>query len=276
MNVKLLILFVFFNVLNLIGQEDSKLFVGFNTGAKFGNRNYAVRYTGAYQNELPAQFDIPTIYNQVYIALGNRDFSFSEYNEAYRYTPAFNLGALLGYATSPNLQASISANFSQLKMLSTYTLEVIDPSNLTTQGQFVTGNILGKEGRFNGIFSLDYISDGDKAKFMAGVQGLFIAWRIEEQFAELNNESILLPLFSVHNPNNNFTKKTSGMGWGYGVNLGVDFSINEQFKGQLLYQPYFSRVEYFNTKSQIENLGTAYEKPKMRLEHDITLRLIWK
>ncbi|HIP35476.1 MAG TPA: hypothetical protein EYG85_01330 [Crocinitomix sp.] len=275
MNVKLVILFVFMSVLTVKAQ-DSKLFFGLNVGAKFGNKNYALRYTGAYQNELPLQFDNPNIYQQVFQSLGDKNFTFSQFNERYRYTPAMNLGLLIGYNTSPNLQASIAINFSRLKMLSTYTLEVIDPSNFTTQGQYVTGNILGEESRFNGKFNLDYIFDGDKVRFIIGASGLFLAWRIEKQFAELNNESIILPLFSLHNPNNNITTKTSGMGWGYGVNTGIEFNLNDKFKGQLMYQPYLSRVEYFVTKNQKELLGTSYQKPQHRLEHDLTLRLIWK
>jgi hypothetical protein len=275
MKIKVLILLLFISIINLNAQ-DSKLSVGFNTGAKFGNKNYAIRYTGVYQNELPAQFDNPYTYNLVYQALGSKDFSFSEFNNLYKYQPAFNLGLFVAYNTSPNLQASISTNFSRLKMISTYTLEVIDPTNFTTQGQFVTGNILGEESRFNGRFNLDYIFDGGKVRFMLGASGLFLAWRIEKQIAELNNETVILPLYSLHNPQNNITKKTSGMGWGYGINTGIQFNINDQFKGQLVYQPYFSRVEYFTTKLQKEQLGTSYQKPQNRLEHDITLRLIWK
>jgi len=274
MNIKLLILFLLGGI-SILSAQDSKLFIGFNTGGKFANKHYAYRYTGAYNNELPLQFDNQNIYQQVYQALGDKDFYFSEFNELYRYKPAFNLGLIVGYNTSPNLQASIATNFSRLKMLSTYTIEVIDPSNLTTQGQYITGNILGEESRFNGRFNLDYLFDGDKVRFMLGVSGMFLAWRIEKQFAELNNESVIINLYSLHNPNNNITKKTSGVGWGYGVNTGIQFKINDKFKGQLVYQPYFSKVDYFITKNQKDLLGTSYQKPKQRLEHDITLRLIW-
>ncbi len=275
--MRLIVIFSFiFGFVFSLKAQDSKLFIGFNTGAKFGNRNYALRYTGAYQNELPVQFDNPNIYQQVYQILGNKDFSFSEFNELYHYKPAFNLGLLIGYNTSPNLQASIATNFSRLKMISTYTLEVIDPTNFTTQGQYVTGNILGEESRFNGRFNLDYIFDGDKVRFLLGGSGMFLAWRIEKQIAELNNESFILPLYSLHNPNNNITKKVSGMGWGYGINAGIQFNINDKFKGQLVYQPYLSKLDYFTTKLQKEQLGSSYQKPKQRLEHDLTLRLIWK
>ena len=275
MNIKILIFFLLGAISN-VNAQDSKLFIGFNTGGKFANKHYAYRYTGAYNDELPLQFNNQYTYQQVYQALGNKDFYFSEFNELYRYKPAFNLGLIVGYNTSPNLQASIATNFSRLKMLSTYTLEVIDPSNLTTQGQYVTGNILGEESRFNGRFNLDYIFDGDKVRFMLGVSGMFLAWRIEKQIAELNNESVIINLYSLHNPNNNITKKTSGVGWGYGVNTGIQFNINDKFKGQLVYQPYLSKVDYFVTKNQKDLLGSSYQKPKQRLEHDITLRLIWK
>ncbi len=275
MNIKILLFFLLGAISN-VNAQDSKLFIGFNTGGKFANKHYAYRYTGAYNDELPLQFNNQYTYQQVYQALGNKDFYFSEFNELYRYKPAFNLGLIVGYNTSPNLQASIATNFSRLKMLSTYTLEVIDPSNLTTQGQYVTGNILGEESRFNGRFNLDYIFDGDKVRFMLGVSGMFLAWRIEKQIAELNNESVIINLYSLHNPNNNITKKTSGVGWGYGVNTGIQFNINDKFKGQLVYQPYLSKVDYFVTKNQKDLLGSSYQKPKQRLEHDITLRLIWK
>tara|TARA_B100000809_G_C14975818_1_gene472648 strand:- start:50 stop:880 length:831 start_codon:yes stop_codon:yes gene_type:complete len=276
MKVKLLLIFFIFNTINLHAQDKKTFFVGLNIGAKFANKHYATRYTGAYQNELPLVFDNPQIHQNIYELLGNKDFAFYEYNENYRYSPAINYGVLLGYSVSPNLQASIDANFSQLKVKTSYNLEVFDPVNQTTQEQYSTGYIIGEEGRFNGKFNLDYISDGDKAKFIIGAQGLFSAWRMEQLLVELNNEQWLYNLYSVHDPSNNFTKKTSGSGWGYGINLGFEYRLNDKFVGQFMYQPYFSRVEYFTTKSQIEAAGSAYIKPKRRLEHDLTLRILWK
>ena len=276
MKIKLILIFFVFTSLNLLAQDKKTFFVGLNVGAKFANKYYAYRYTGAYQNELPLIFDNPQIHQNIYEILGNKDFAFDLFNENYRYSPAINYGILLGYAVSPNLQASIDANFSQLKVKTSYSLEVFDPANQTSQEQYFTGYIIGEEGRFNGKFNLDYISDGDKTKFIIGAQGIFSAWRMEQLLIELSNEQFLYNLYSVHNPTNNFTKKTSGSGWGYGINLGFEYRLNEKFVGQFLYQPYFSRVEYFATKSQIENAGSTYIKPKYRLEHDLTLRILWK
>lgn len=276
MKVKLfLILFVFTNI-NLIAQDTKTFFVGLNVGGKFANKSYATRYTGAYQNELPLVFSNPYTHQTIYEILGNKDFAFYEFNENYRYSPAINYGVLLGYSVSPNFQASIDANFSQLKVKTSYNLEIFDPANQTTQEQFITGYIIGGESRFNGKFNLDYIFDGDKAKMIIGVQGIFMAWRMEQLLVELNNEQWLYNLYSVHDPTNNFTKKTSGSGWGYGLNLGIEYRINDKFVGQLVYQPYHSRVEYFSTKSQIENAGSTYIKPEHKLEHDLTLRILWK
>lgn len=276
MKLKLLIGCIGLLSLNVIAQDSKTFVVGINVGGKFANKTYAKRYTGWYQDGLPNLFATPQVYQQVYQILGNKDFTFSQYNENYRYSPALNYGVFLGYNVSPNLQASIDGNFSKLKVKTSYTLEVLDPSNQTTQEQYVSGNILGGESRFNGKFNLDYISDGDKAKFIIGLQGLFTAWRMEQLLVELSNEQFLYNLYSLHDPGNNFTKKTSGSGWGFGINTGFEFRINEKFVAQCVYQPYLARVEYFNTKSQIANAGSTYVKPERKLEHDLTVRIIWK
>lgn len=276
MKAKLFLILFIFTSVNLLAQDKKTFFVGLNVGAKFANKNFARRYTGAYQNELPLVFDNPYTHQTIYEILGNKDFAFYEFNENYRYSPAINYGVLIGYSVNPNLQASIDANFSQLKVKTSYSLEVFDPANQTTQEQYFTGYIIGGEGRFNGKFNLDYISDGDQAKFIIGAQGIFTAWRMEQLLVELNNEQWLYNLYSVHDPTNNFTKKTSGSGWGYGINLGFEYRLNDKFVGQFLYQPHFVKVEYFNTKSQIDAAGATYIKPKQRLEHDLTLRILWK
>ena len=99
---------------------------------------------------------------------------------------------------------------------------------------------------------------------------------MEQLLIELNNEQFIYNLYSLHDPGNNFTKKTSGSGWGYGVNIGFEYRLNEKFVAQCVYQPYFARVEYFKTKSQIDNEGPMYLKPENKLEHDLTVRIIWK
>ena len=276
MKIKLLLILFIFTNINLLAQDTKRFYVGLNIGSKIANKYYALRYTGAYQNELPNLFSNPFIHQDVYEILGNKDFAFYEFNENYRYSPAINYGVLFGYNVSPNLQASIDANFSLLKVKTSYNLEIFDPANLTTQEQFEVGYILGEETRFNGKFNLDYISDGDKVKFIIGAQGIFTSWRMDRLLIELNNEQWIYNLYSIHDVSNNFTKKTSGSGWGYGVNLGLEYRLNDKLVGQFMYQPYFSKVEYFSTKSQIETAGSSYIKPQRRLEHDITLRILWK
>jgi len=275
MRLKLLLVLYLFTNITLFAQ-DKKFFIGLNVGAKFANKDYALRYTGFYQNELPNLLDQPNIHQQIYQSLGNQDFEFYEYNLDYKYTPAINYGVLLGYSVSPNLQASIDANFCQPKVETSYSVKLFDPGNQTSQDQFKVGHILGKEGRFNGKFNLDYVFDGEKARFIVGIQGLFLSWRMEEQIYELADEKWIYKEFSVHNVSNNFTKKTSGSGWGYGINLGVEYRLSDKFVAQLMYQPYFSRVEYFATNSQIETSGNNYLGLTNQLEHDLTLRVQWK
>jgi hypothetical protein len=278
MKLKLFLTLVLFANIVLLAQEK-KFFVGLNVGVKFANKNYAFRHTGAYQNELPNLLSSQDIHNQLYLLLNNQDFEFKEFNENYRYTPAINYGVLLGYAVSPNVQASIDVNFCQPKVQTSYTVKIIDPSNETSQEEYKVGNILGKEGRFNGKFNLDYKFDGNKIRFIIGVQGLFLSWRMEQLIYELADEKWIYNAYNIHNLSNNFTKKTSGSGWGYGINLGFEYRLSEKFVAQMMYQPYLSRIEYFNTKGQIEqyeSLGSVYQGVTGRLEHDITLRVHWR
>lgn len=277
MKLKLLLTLSLFANIVLLAQEK-KIFLGLNVGAKFANRNYAFRHTGAYQNELPTLLSNQQIHTQIELLLNN-DFEFDQFNEDYKYTPAINYGVLLGYAVTPNLQASIDANFCQPKVQTTYTVRLIQPGNETSQDYYKVGGVLGKEGRFNGKFNLDYIFDGSKARFIIGIQGLFLSWRMEELIYELADEQWIYNSYSVHNVTNNFTKKTSGSGLGYGLNLGFEYRLNEKIVAQFMYQPYLSRIEYFYTESQIEQLessGAEYPGVLSRLEHDITLRLHWK
>jgi len=274
MKFKLLLALFFITNITLLAQ-DKKFFIGLNIGAKFANEEYAFRYTGAYQNELPLLLSNQQVHQQLYLLLGNQDFEFYEYNVNYRYTPAINYGVLIGYAVTPNLQASIDANFSQPKVQTSYTVKLFDPGNQTSQDQYKVGNILGKEGRFNGKFNLDYMIDAEKVKFIIGIQGLFLSWRMEELLFELADEKWIYNAYSVHNVTNNITKKTSGSGWGYGLNFGVEYRLNKKFVAQLMYQPYFSRLDYFNTKSQIA-AASNYGGVSNKLEHDLTLRILWK
>ncbi len=273
MKVNLIILFLFFSVFTY-AQDDSKFFIGLNVGGKIGNRYYGQRYSGAYQDQLALLLESPFIYQEIYQLLGNKNYQFGEYSLDNRYRPGFITGINLGFNTSPNLQFSLDANFNSLKVITNYTIRVDDPFNTTSEEQIRLGSILGKESRFNGRFNLDYIADGEQFRFIFGGSLLFHAWRMDQHVAEM--EGYQLQLFSVHEGNiNNFTRKTSGMGWGLGINTGVQFRINDKFLGQLVYQPYFLRAEYFATKSQIEN-AIFYTKPPLKLEHDLVLRILFK
>jgi len=274
MKLKLL-LFLLLTTFLTHSQEENKLIFGVNTGVKFAYRQNAIRYTGFYKNQLENYFQNPTNYQYVRTQLlNNRDFSFLEYSELYRYQPAFMFGLMVGYQTSPNLSFDMDLNFFNLSIVSAYTLEVIDPGNQTSQEIYQTGFITGKETRFNGRINMNYTTDGDKLKYVFGLSGLFNAWRMDENIAELNGTS-LINLYSQHNPSNGFTLQVNGTNFGYGINVGIQYPISEKINMQILYQPYFNRAEYFNTKTEIENMGDAYVKPNLQLEHDLTARFIW-
>lgn len=257
-------------------ELDKRLFFGVNVGVKFANKNYANRYGGWYQNQLDNALMNLNNYNTIFEMLGQNHFDLDEsgFPIVVRYRPGIVTGVTAGYKLSPNLQMNIDANFSKLKVITGYTIIVIDPSITVSQEQYRTGEILGEESRFNGRFNLDYIIEGDPVNFIVGANGLFSGWRIDNHTAYF--QTFQMPLFSVHNQANNFTAKTGGIGWGMGLNLGAEYRFTESIVAQLMYQPYFQRMEYWSTKNDIANLGDSYIKPPFRLEHDLTVRILWK
>ena len=261
----------------MYSQEERKFFAGVNVGVKFANKNYALRYNGVYEQQLyQTLIQNPNNYDQIFRMLGDQHFLLP--NDAYpaniRYTPGLLTGVTVGYKLSPNIQASIDANFNKLKVRDVFSIEVLDATNTTSQNQYELGELYAEESRFNGRFNIDYIIPQEKIKYIIGVSGLFTAWRIDQHVAVF--QGFQMPLFSVHNPNNNFSTRVSGSGWGGGLNLGIEYRVNEKIVAQLVYQPYFSRVDYFNTKNEIQSLGGAYVPDKFRLENDLTLRFLWK
>ena len=181
----------------------------------------------------------------------------------------------MGYKLSPQLQIGLDADFSKLRVVTGYTIQVIDPSSTVSQAIYKTGEIVGDESRFNGRFNIDYIVKGNGSiNYIMGASGVFSGWKIDKHIAYF--QDFQMPLFSVHNPSNNFTAKTSGIGWGFGINLGLEYRFSEKIVAQLMYQPYMQRANYFYTKSTIASSGSDYIKDAFRLEHDLTLRILWK
>ena len=277
----ILIFFTVFYSLAAFSQDERRFFFGVNVGVKFANKNYAMRYNGIYpssdgighlENTLLQQNN----YNTIYQMLGDNTFQvpYDAYPQNIRYTPGLLTGVTMGYKLSPNLQLGIDADFSKLKVKSFYTIEVLDASNTTSQEQFQTGQLYAEESRFNGRLNFDYVSTDEKINYVIGLSGIFSSWRVDEHIAIFKD--FKMPLHSVHNVNNNFSTRTSGSGFGYGINLGLEYRANDKIVCQLMYQPYFQRTEYYLTKQAIESLGSDYIKSKFRLEHDITLRILWK
>ncbi|MBL7899839.1 MAG: hypothetical protein JNJ99_14965 [Crocinitomicaceae bacterium] len=262
----LFILICFLNGSLLIGQKEQTIFFGVNVGTKLANKNYAVRYSGLYNGELENTLLYNTYnYNQIFMALGDKNFylPYDAYPTNIRYSPGILTGVTVGYQVSPNFQMSLDANFSILKVKDAFTIHVDDPNNFTTEPVIVVGSLYAEESRFDGRYNLDYVMDGGKVKFMYGLSGLFNAWRIDEHFATLKGYQ--MNLFSKHNPSNNFFNKVSGMGWGFGANIGFEYRVNEKIVAQILYQPYQTKVDYGFTPAK-----------KLLIQHDLTARILWK
>lgn len=256
---------IFFFTLNGYGQKDKTLFFGVNVGAKLANKNYAVRYSGAYQDELYYALSNPFNYNEIYIRLGDKDYYMA--NDALptniKYSPAIVTGVTMGYQVSPNFQMSLDANFSKLKIKDAFTIVVQDPTNWTSEPVIELGQLYGEESRFDGRYNLDYIFDGDKAKMILGISGLFTAWRIDEHYASIRGYN--MQFYSPHNPTNNINNKVSGIGWGVGLNIGCEYRVNDKIVSQIMYQPYQTKVDYGFTPSK-----------KILIQHDLTVRFLLK
>jgi hypothetical protein len=75
-----------------------------------------------------------------------------------------------------------------------------------------------------------------------------------------------MPLFSKFSsvpPNE--TNIVRGSGLGLGMNIGFEYRINEKIVSQIMYQPYQTFVDY----------GIVINK-KVLLQHDFTVRFLWK
>ncbi|MFD1553330.1 hypothetical protein DNU06_06610 [Putridiphycobacter roseus] len=274
MRIKLTVFYIgFLFIVN--GQDYRKFTYGLNAGVKFANRTYAERYTGFYQDQLINFFNTPYNYQIVREMLGNKDFQFLEFSELYRFKPATVYGVNLGFQASPNLSFEGDFNFSNLKMIGGYTLELIDPGNFTSQEIYQNGYISGEESRFNARISLNYTTDGEKLKYVFGLSGMFNFWRMESNEVELLN-SIITNLYSQFDPTNSFFTRTTGNGIAYGINAGIQYPISNGMQLQILYQPYLGRMDYYNTKDQIEAYGASYIKPKLLLEHDLIVRFVFR
>lgn len=261
--------------LNLMAQEEKgrQLFFGVNVGTKIANKNYARRYSGLYSyygtnaTQLEAVlYNNPENYNRIKDQLEGVDFivPYDAYSTNIQYTPGILTGVTIGYQISPNLQVSADGNFNKLKVKTNFTLEALDGSIQTTEGQYKLGNIYAEESRFDGRFNFDYVADGNKAKFIIGGSGLYSFWRIDEHFAEFRG--LQFPLFSKHSaipPGE--TNVIRGSGVGIGLNVGVEYRINEKIVSQIMYQPYQSFVDY-----------GIYIQKRVLLQHDITVRFLWK
>jgi hypothetical protein len=274
MRFVLVLIFMGFG-LNLIAQEEKgrQLFFGVNVGTKIANKNYARRYSGLYSyfgttaTQLEAVlYNNPENYNRIKDQLEGVDFivPFDAYSTNIQYTPGILTGVTIGYQISPNLQVSADGNFNKLKVRTNFTLQALDGSIQTTEGQYKLGNIYAEESRFDGRFNFDYVADGNKAKFMIGASALYSFWRIDEHFAEFRN--LQFPLFSQFSgvpPSE--TNVVRGSGAGIGLNVGVEYRVNEKIVSQIMYQPYQSFVDY----------GIVINK-RILLQHDITVRFLWK
>lgn len=259
--------------LNLTAQEEKgrSLFVGVNVGTKIANKNYAWRYSGYYsqganQTQLETALYNPTNYNNIRDMLGGIDFivPYDAYSLNIRYTPGILTGVTLGYQISPNLQVSADGNFNKLKVRDVFTIQVLDGSIQTTDNQYRLGEIYAEESRFEGRFNFDYVADGNKARFIIGGSGLYGFWRIDQHVAVFNGYN--MPLFTQFTavPPNEFNV-VRGSGWGLGLNLGIEYRVNDQIVSQIMYQPYQAFVDY----------GIVINK-RILLQHDITVRFFWK
>lgn len=271
MRYTLLILFTGFSFFGF-SQKDKEqtLFFGVNIGTKLANKNYAWRYSGFYGYPGATQLE-SALYNEyneniIKELLEGNNFTvpYDAYSQNIRYTPGLLTGVTIGYQVSPNLQMSVDGNFNKLKVRDVFSIKVLDGSVQTSQDQYRLGEIYAEESRFEGRYNVDYVYDGNKARFILGGSGLFSFWRMDQHIASFMGHN--MSLYTVHSatPQNEFNI-TRGSGWGLGMNFGVEYRVNDKIVSQIMYQPYQTFVNY----------GIAIEK-RFLPQHDITVRFLWK
>ncbi|MFK8039193.1 MAG: hypothetical protein AB8B74_12945 [Crocinitomicaceae bacterium] len=264
----------------VIGQSKDikRLIFGLNAGVKFANKNYARRYTGVYQDQLLNFFTQQDNYQRVRQLLDNKDFSphpTAFYSDLFRFQPAPVYGVNIGFQASKSLCFEADLNFSNIKFIGGYTLLIQEPGNLTSQEVIQNGTIIGKESRFNGRINMNYTSNGEKVKAIIGISGILNSWRMEDNSVELNG-GIITNLYSQFNTVNGFLTKVRGTGFGYGANIGIEVPFKKGIVMQILYQPYRTSMEYFETDEAIAALGDNYIKPSAVFEHDLIARFVWR
>lgn len=272
---QLLIIIALLISINSLAQKDKdrSLFFGVNLGTKIANKNYAMRYNGSYGGSqfAPTQLEATLLnnlnnYETIRDLLGGLAF-YIPYQDAYsqniRYIPGLLTGVTMGYQVSPNLQMSVDGNFNKLKVRDVFSIEVQDPNN-NSQAQYQFGEIYAEESRFEARFNIDYVYDGNKARFILGGSGLYTFWRMDQHIATFRGYT--MPLFSRNSMNipNEFNIVRGG-GWGLGLNMGVEYRINEKIVSQIMYQPYQAFVDY----------GVTINR-RILIQHDISVRFLWK
>src|SRR5687767_13734597 len=110
--------------LNGTALKDQTFFFGLNVGTKLANKNYAIRYSGLYQNQLEYTLFTEYNYNQIYMLLGDKNFylPYDAYPTNIKYTPGLLTGVTVGYQVSPNFQMSLDGNFNKLKVRDAFTI----------------------------------------------------------------------------------------------------------------------------------------------------------
>lgn len=270
--ISLLIGLVF--ALHGLSQDDKgrSLFFGVNLGTKIANKNYALRYNGSYgqfgTNETQLEYTLNIVQNYTTIRdlLGGIDFQvpYDAYSQNIRYIPGLLTGVTLGYQISPNLQVSADGNFNKLKVRDVFSIQVFDGGVQTSDNQYRLGSIYAEESRFDARFNIDYVGEGNKAKFMIGASGIYNFWRIDQHLAIFENYqmSLFSQFTGVPQTDLNIVR---GSGGGFGLNIGCEYRINDKIVSQILYQPYQTFVDY----------GVSFTR-KILLQHDFTVRFLWK
>lgn len=259
--------------------------IGLYVGAYFANQYTASLYDGygfdidGHRNSFENSFmynkivleygggygQIDYIANELNVAPGDWSFNESDMPVNIRYNPAFATALQARYSVDERNAILLNVNGSKINVSGNFTIT----TNTASQPNQVVGNIRtfsirGTEQRL--IFQMGYqrlLGESDKINFLVEGGLNITLTKFDKNEILINNLLIdLTQSFQLAGYPNYIIRKPIGTGYGFFAGLGVNFSLNEQFRVQLVYNPTYERI----------NIG---ENRKLKLQNSVGLRMYY-
>lgn len=205
------------------------------------------------------------IANELNVAPGDWSFNESDMPVNMRYNPAFATALQIRYSVDERNAILINVNGTKINVYGNFTITTNTASQPNqTLGNIHTFAIRGAEQRL--IFQMGYqrlLGESNKINFL--VEGGLNVTISKFDKSEILIKNLLIDLtqsFQLPGYPNYIIRKPIGTGYGAFAGFGVNFSLSEQFRAQLVYNPSYERI----------NIG---ENRKLKLQNSVGLRMYY-